>query len=243
MVKLARDMVRQGDLGKIRKIVVQYPQGWLATEVHNQQAEWRTDPKQSGAACCMGDLGCHAENLAEYITGLKIVEVCADLTSFVKGRKLDDDGNVLVHWQKGVKGILFASQISIGNENDLAIWIYGENGALEWHQEHPNYLYVKVLDGPVQVWRCGNDYIGAKSPAAARATRIPFGHPEGYIEAFANIYCNVADTIRARILREKPDPLALDFPTVDDGLRGMLFIETVVKSSEAKQKWIKMPNK
>ncbi|MCK5118696.1 MAG: gfo/Idh/MocA family oxidoreductase, partial [Candidatus Latescibacteria bacterium] len=179
-------------------------------------------------------------NLAEYITGLKIVEVCADLTSFVKGRKLDDDGNVLVHWQKGVKGILFASQISIGNENDLAIWIYGENGALEWHQEHPNYLYVKVLDGPVQVWCRGNDYIGAKSPAAARATRIPFGHPEGYIEAFANIYCNFADTVRARMTRTKPDPLALDFPTVGDGLRGMLFIDTLLASAKTKQKWTRI---
>lgn len=241
MVKLARDMVRQGDLGKIRKIVVQYPQGWLAREVHSQQADWRTDPKQSGAAGSIGDIGTHAENLAEYITGLKIVELCADLTTFVKGRRLDDDGNVLLRFQRGAKGVLHVSQVSIGEENNLAIWVYGEEGGLEWHQEHPNYLYVKVPDGPVQVWRRGNDYVGERSPAAGRATRLPFGHPEAFLEAFANVYCNAADTIRARILRQKPDPLALDFPTVDDGLRGMLFIETVVKSAKSRQKWVKMP--
>ena len=241
MVKLARDMVRQGELGAIRKIVVQYPQGWLAHEIHCQQADWRTDPKQSGAGGCIGDIGTHAENLAEYITGLRITEVCADLSAFVKGRKLDDDANMLLHFQKGAKGILHASQISIGEENNLAIWIYGDKKGLEWHQEHPNYLYIKPQDGPEEVWKRGNAYIGLKSPAAARATRLPSGHPEAFIEAFANIYCNVADTIRARILREKPDPLALDFPTVNDGLRGMLFIETVVRSTKSRQKWIKMP--
>jgi predicted dehydrogenase len=243
MVKLARDMAQQGDLGKIRKIVAIYPQGWLATEVHNQQAEWRTDPRQSGISCCMADIGSHAAHTAEYITGLKIVEICADLTTYVKGRKLDDDGNALLRFQKGAKGVLHASQISIGEENGLAIWVYGEKGGLEWHQEHPNYLYVKVPNGPVRVWRRGDDYVGERSPAAGRATRVPCGHPEAYIEANANIYLNASDTIRARILREKPDPLALDFPTVDDGVRGMLFIETVVKSSKAKQKWIKMPKK
>jgi len=243
MVKLARDMVGQGDLGKIRKIIVQYPQGWLATDVHNQQADWRTDPKQSGAAGCMGDIGTHAENLAEYITGLKIVEMCADLTAFVKGRKLDDDGNVLLRFRGGARGILHASQISIGEENGLAIWVYGENGSLEWHQEHPNYLYVHRPDAPIEVWRRGNDYVAAKSPAAERATRIPAGHPEAFLEAFGNIYANVKETVRARLERRKPDPLALDFPTVDDGLRGMLFIETVVKSGKSKQKWTKMPTK
>jgi len=249
MVKLARDMVRQGDLGTLRKIKVQYPQGWLHTLVEAtgaKQAVWRTDPKQSGAAGCMGDIGTHAENLAEYITGLKIVEICADLNTFVKGRKLEDDGNCLVHWQKGVKGLLFASQISIGEENGLAIWIYGDQAAIEWHQEHPNYLYVKKPDAPLEVWRRGNDYIGEKSPAAARATRIPSGHPEAFIEAFANIYVNAiyvnaAETIRARIAGVKPDPLALDFPTVGDGLRGMLFIEAVVKSARMGAKWVKMP--
>jgi predicted dehydrogenase len=244
MVKLARDMVRGGDLGAIRKIKVEYPQGWLATPLEKQgakQAVWRTDPKQAGAAGCMGDIGTHAENLAEYITGLRMLEVCADLTTFCKGRKLDDDGNVLVHWQKGVKGILSASQIAIGEENGLAIWIYGEQGGLEWHQEHPNTLQVKRPDAPVELWRRGNDYIAAKSPAAGRATRLPFGHPEAFIEAFANIYSNAAETMLALEAGEKPDPLVLDFPTVDDGLRGMQFIDAVVKSAQRGAKWVKLP--
>lgn len=240
MVKLAREMARGGELGKIRKIVVQYPQGWLSTAVEktgSMQAAWRTDPKQSGGAGCMGDIGTHAENLSEYITGLKITHLCADLTIFVKGRKLDDDGNVLLRFNNGARGVLHASQVSIGEENNLAIWVYGEEKALEWHQEHPNYLYVKVPDGPVQVWRRGNDYVSAKSPAAGRATRLPFGHPEAFFEAFANIYCNFADTVRARLTRTKADPLVLDFPDVNDGLRGMLFIETVLASTRSNQKW------
>jgi predicted dehydrogenase len=242
MVKLARDIVRGGELGKIRKIVVQYPQGWLATALEkagSMQAEWRTDPKRSGGAGCMGDIGTHAENLSEYITGLKITELCADLSIFVKGRKLDDDGNVLLRFNNGARGVLHASQVSIGEENNLAIWIYGEEKGLEWHQEHPNYLYVKEPNGPEQVWKRGNDYVGAKSPTAARATRLPFGHPEAFFEAFANTYCNFADTVRARLTRTKPDPLALDFPDVNDGLRGMLFIETVLASTKSKQKWTK----
>jgi predicted dehydrogenase len=240
MVKLAKDLVRNGELGKIRKIVVQYPQGWLATAIEKtgqQQASWRTDPKQSGGAGCMGDIGTHAENLSEYITGLKIKEICADLSIFVKGRRLDDDGNCLLRFDNGARGILHASQISIGEENNLAIWIYGEEKGLEWHQEHPNYLYVKVPDGPVQVWRRGNNYVGAASPAAGRATRLPFGHPEAFFEAFANNYVNFADTIRAKMTRTKPDPLALDFPNVNDGLRGMLFIETVLASTKSNKKW------
>jgi len=240
MVKLAREMARGGELGKIRKIVVQYPQGWLSTAVEktgSMQAAWRTDPKQSGGAGCMGDIGTHAENLSEYITGLKITHLCADLTIFVKGRRLDDDGNVLLRFNNGARGVLHASQVSIGEENNLAIWVYGEEKALEWHQEHPNYLYVKVPDGPVQVWRRGNDYVSAKSPAAGRATRLPFGHPEAFFEAFANIYCNFADTVRARLTRTKADPLVLDFPDVNDGLRGMLFIETVLASTRSNQKW------
>lgn len=243
MVKLARDMVRGGDLGKVRKIVVQYPQGWLSTALEKtgqMQASWRTDPKQSGAAGCIGDIGTHAENLSEYITGLKITHICADLTTFVKGRRLDDDGNCLLRFNNGARGILHASQVSIGEENNLAIWIYGEEKALEWHQEHPNYLYVKEPNGPMQVWRRGNAYVGAKSPAAARGTRLPFGHPEAFLEAFANIYRNFADTLRARLERRKPDKLALDFPDVDDGVRGMLFIETVVVATKSNRKWTKM---
>ena len=240
MVKLARDMARGGELGKIRKIVVQYPQGWLATALEKtgqMQAAWRTDPKQSGGAGCMGDIGTHAENLSEYITGLKITQLCADLTIFVKGRRLDDDGSVLLRFNNGARGVLHASQISIGEENNLAIWIYGEDKGLEWHQERPNYLYVRVPNGPVQVWCRGNDYVAAKSPAAGRATRLPSGHPEAFFEAFANNYYNFAETVRARITRTKPDPLALDFPNVGDGLRGMLFIETVLASTKSKQKW------
>jgi len=243
MVKLARDLVQRNELGEIRKIVVQYPQGWLATaleETGQMQASWRTDPKQSGVAGCMGDIGSHCENLARYITGLKITHVCADLTIFVKDRKLDDDANVLLRFDNGAKGVLHASQISIGEENNLAIWVYGEEKSLEWHQERPNYLYVKEPDGPMQVWRRGNDYVGEFSQAAKRATRLPSGHPEAFFEAFANNYCNFADTIRARLARQKPTGLETDFPNVEDGLRGMLFIATVVASSKSKTKWYKM---
>jgi len=240
MVKLARDMAKGGELGNIRKIIVQYPQGWLYSlleKTGQQQAAWRTDPKQSGGAGCIGDIGTHAENLSEYITGLRIKEICADLSIFVKGRKLDDDGNCLLRFNNGARGILHASQISIGEENGLAIWVYGDQKSIEWHQEHPNYLYVKVPDGPVQVWRRGNNYVAQRSAAAARATRLPFGHPEAFIEAFANIYRNFADTVIARLTHTKPDSLALDFPDVNDGLRGMLFIETVLAAAKSKQKW------
>ena len=243
MVKLARDMVRQGDLGRILKIIVQYPQGWLIKPIERQgqqQASWRTDPKQSGAAGCMGDIGTHAENLAQYITGLEVEEICADLTTFVEGRRLDDDGNCLVRFAKGAKGILHASQVSIGEENGLAIWVYGEKSAIEWHQEHPNYLYVKVINGPVQVWRRGNDYVGEKSAAAKRGTRIPSGHPEAFLEAFANNYVNFTDTIRARIDGRKPTELELDFPGADEGVTGLAFIETVVESARTGARWVRM---
>ncbi|MEE8398381.1 MAG: Gfo/Idh/MocA family oxidoreductase [Desulfobacterales bacterium] len=243
MVKLARDMVRQGDLGKIYKVVVQYPQGWLVRPIENdgqQQAAWRTNPKQSGAAGCMGDIGTHAANLAEYITGLKIKEICADLTTFIKGRKLDDDGNCLLRFNKGAKGLLHASQISIGEENALAIRVYGEDRSLRWDQEHPNDLYVNRLDGPEEVWKRGNDYVAAKSPAAGRATRLPSGHPEAFLEAFANNYVNFAETVRARMARKKPDPLALDFPGAKEGVRGMRFIDAAVKSSARGAKWVKI---
>ena len=244
MVKLARDLVRQGDLGRLRKVVVQYPQGWLSTRLEQaglKQAEWRTDPMRSGAAGCIGDIGTHAENLAEYITGLQIVELCADLTTFVRGRRLDDDGTVLLRLQRGVRGVLLASQIAVGEENGLAIRVYGEEKGLEWHQEHPNTLTLRSQDGPLEVWSRGHGYVEARSPAAARATRLPAGHPEAFLEAFANVYRNVADTIRARRARTRPDPLARDFPTVDDGLRGMVFIETVVKSARSTRKWLKVP--
>ncbi len=243
MVKLARDMVRQGDLGKILKVVVQYPQGWLARAIEKegqQQASWRTDPKQSGAAGCMGDIGTHAANLAEYISGLKIKELAADLTSFMKGRKLDDDGNCLLRFNKGAKGLLHASQVSIGQENNLAIWIHGENASLEWKQEHPNYLYVDTLNAPTQIWKRGNEYVGTKSAAAGRATRLPAGHPEAFLEAFANNYCNFSDTIRARAKREKASELITDFPGVKEGVAGMKFIDAVVKSSKKNSAWTKI---
>ncbi len=243
MVKLARDMIRNKELGKIRKVIVQYPQGWLATPLEKtgqKQAAWRTDPKQSGGSGCMGDIGTHAENLAEYVTGLKITHICADLTTFVKGRRLEDDGNCLLRFDNGARGLLHASQISISEENGLAIWVYGEKKGIEWHQEHPNSLYVKQINGPVQVWKRGNDYVAAKSPAAARATRLPSGHPEGFFEAFANNYCNFADTVRASLLGQKPDKLATDFPKVEDGVRGMLFVETALASTKSRQKWTRM---
>ncbi len=241
MVKLARDMVRHGDLGAIRKIVVQYPQGWLARAMEregSQQASWRTDPKQSGIAGCMGDIGTHAANLAEYISGLQIRSLCADLSIFVKDRPLDDDGNVLLRFSQGAKGLLHASQIAIGEENNLAIWVHGEDGSLEWHQEHPNYLYFRTLNAPEQVWKRGNDYIGAKSPAAGRATRLPFGHPEAFLEAFANNYVNFADTIRAIDEGRTPSELEADFPGINEGLRGMRFINAVVQSSNNGSQWV-----
>lgn len=243
MVKLARDLARGGDLGKIRKIVVQYPQGWLASALEStgqKQASWRTDPGQSGGAGSIGDIGTHAENLSEYITGLKITHICADLNIFVPGRQLDDDGNCLLRFDNGAHGLLHVSQISVGEENDVAIWVHGEHKSLEWHQEYPNDLIVKSPDAPVQKWRRGNGYVAAKSPAAARATRLPAGHPEAFLEAFANIYCNFADAVRADIAGIAVDPLALDFPNVDDGLRGMLFIETVLKSAKSSEKWTEM---
>ncbi|MBE0537516.1 MAG: Gfo/Idh/MocA family oxidoreductase [Phycisphaerae bacterium] len=242
MVKLARDMVRGGRLGAVRKIVVKYPQGWLATAIEKtgqMQASWRTDPKQSGGSGCGGDIGTHAENLAEYIAGLQIQEMCADLTSFVKGRKLDDDVNCLLKFNKGVKGVLHASQISVGEENNLAISVHCETGSIEWHQEHPNYLYVREMGQPEHVYKRGNDYVGAISAAAARGTRLPSGHPEAFLEAFANNYVNFTDTIRCKIARVKPDPLMDDFPKVTDGLRGMLFLDTLITSAKSKQKWTK----
>jgi predicted dehydrogenase len=237
MVKEARQMIKEGKLGKIRKVVVEYPQGWLSTPVENKQADWRTDPKRSGIAGCMGDIGTHAENLAEFITGLKIKEMCADLTTFVAGRKLDDDGNVLLRFDNGAKGVLHASQISVGEENGLNIRVYGEKGGLKWRQEEPNTLIATWLDKPVQVIRTG---VGELSESTRKHTRIPAGHPEGYLEAFASLYRNFAITLRSRLKGEKAEAVYTDFPSVDDGVRGMSFIETVVASSNSQEKWVKM---
>lgn len=240
MVKLARDLVRKGKLGQLRKIVVRYPQGWLTQPLEqedNIQAGWRTDPQQSGAAGAIGDIGTHAANLAEYISGLKITHICADLHTFVPGRRLDDDGNCLLKFEDNVAGLLYVSQISNGEENNLSIWIHGDKKSLQWNQENPNYLYFKDQNAPVQVWRHGNPYVTEMSPAAGRATRLPFGHPEAFIEAFANVYKNFADTLISVLDNKQPDELMLDFPNVDDGLRGMLFIETVLKSAASDEKW------
>lgn len=240
LVKQAREMVAAGKLGKIRKVVVEYPQGWLATKLEDgdqKQAAWRTDPKRSGAAGCIGDIGTHAENLAEYITGLEIEELCADLTAFVDGRLLDDDGNILLRFKGGAKGVLHASQISVGEENNLNIRVYGEKGGLEWHQKEPNTLLVKWLEEPMQVYRTGLGYLGA---AATYNTRTPAAHPEGYLEAFANIYRNFANHIRAVKAGETPDALVTDYPKIDDGIRGMAFIEATVESSKAGAVWTKM---
>ncbi|QHT72204.1 Gfo/Idh/MocA family oxidoreductase [Rhodocytophaga rosea] len=238
MVKEARHMIKDGKLGKIRKIVVEYPQGWLATKVENKQADWRTDPARSGIAGCMGDIGTHAENLAEYITGLKITEMCADLTTFVEGRRLDDDGNVLLRFENGAKGVLHASQISVGEENGLNIRVYGETGGLKWRQEEPNTLIATWLDKSAQNLRPG---VGQNYESTKRHIRVPPpGHPEGYLEAFASLYRNFAITLRSRLKGENPDPIYLDFPSADDGVRGMVFIETVVASSNSKEKWLKV---
>lgn len=239
MVKQAREMIAKGKLGKIRKVVVEYPQGWLSTRLEaseQKQAAWRTDPKRSGAAGAMGDIGTHAENLAEYITGLQITSLCADLHTFVKGRRLDDDGSVLLRFDNGARGVLMASQIAAGEENNLRIRVYGEKGGVDWSQMEPNSLIVRWLDQPVQILRSGGAGTGA---AAAAATRIPAGHPEGYLEAFANIYKNFANTVSAKQAGKKPKKIDLDFPTISDGVRGMRFIEKVVASGKSKQKWTK----
>ncbi|WP_232830064.1 Gfo/Idh/MocA family protein [Lewinella sp. IMCC34191] len=238
MVKQAKAMVRDGKLGKIRKIVVEYPQGWLADkkeDTDNKQASWRSDPAKSGMGGAMGDIGTHAENLAEYVTGLKITEVCADLTSYVEGRRLDDDANILLHFEEGAKGVLHCSQIAVGEENGLNIRVWGETGGLEWHQEEPNTLIYKRHEQPAIIYRTG---VGELDPAAVAATRIPpAGHPEGYLEAFANIYKNFAATVRAKMDGREPTAIESDFPTVRDGLRGMRFVEVVVENSRRSEKW------
>lgn len=244
MVKQAKAMVAEGHFGKIRKIVVEYPQGWLSrlTEREgNSGAAWRADPKRSGKSLVMGDIGTHAAHLAEYVTGLRIQEVCADLTTFVEGRLLDDDGSVLLRFADGAKGVLMASQISAGEENAVRIRVYGEKGGLEWANEDPNNLIVKMLDQPRQLYRTGNNYAApfTLSSFATHNTRIPAGHPEGLLESFANIYRNFALTVSAKREGRTPTPEEMDFPTVADGVRGMAFIDTVVKSNESNEKWTK----
>jgi predicted dehydrogenase len=239
MVKEARELVCNGELGEILKVVAEYPQGWLIKPIDEEgqkQASWRTDPKQAGASGCIGDIGTHAENLGRYITGLQIAELCAEFTSFVKGRQLEDDANLLIRYKGGAKGVLSASQISVGEENNLSIRVYGAKASLEWHQEDPNDLIVKYGDKPRRTYRRGNEYVSA---VAKRFTRFPAGHPEAFVEAFANIYVEVARAIEAEV-NGQPIPPDCDYPTVDDGVEGMAFIATAVQSAKAGGVWTRM---
>lgn len=240
MVKEARELVITGEIGKVRKVYVEYPQGWLSTFVEgtgSKQASWRTDPSKSGAGGAIGDIGTHAANLAEYITGSNIKEICASLNIVVKGRKLDDDSSMLLKFDNGATGILLATQVAAGEENNLNIRVYGEKGGLVWRQEEPNTLEVKWLDKPKETIRAGWGYL---SEPARKNTRTPSGHPEGYLEAFANIYMNFAKAVRDYKPGKKIDPAKYDFPDVADGVRGMAFVEAVVKSSKSNQKWTKV---
>lgn len=237
MVKEARERVRRGDLGKIRVIYVEYPQGWLYTDCSatNKQAAWRVDPKRSGKAGCMGDIGTHAFNLAEYISGLRAEALCGELNTFVPDRLLDDDGAALLRFEGGARGVLMASQVAISQENSLSIRIYGEKGGLEWHQEEPNTLLLRWPDRPTEVVRTGGAGLSAWASAN---TRTPAGHPEGYLEAFANLYRHFAAVLQARLAGEEPKPTDLDFPSIEEGVRGMQFIEAIVATKNSDQKWI-----
>jgi len=240
LVKEARNMVSTGKLGKIRKVFVEYPQGWLSTLLEgtgNMQASWRTDPKQSGMGGAIGDIGTHAANLAEYITGSNITEVCAMLNAVVKGRKLDDDASMLIKFDNGATGVLMATQVAAGEENNLNIRVYGEKGGLEWKQEDPNTMIVKWLDRPKEIIRAGQKYL---SDDAKAFTRTPAGHPEGYLEAFANIYRAFGKAVRDYKPGKKINAAKYDFPDVEDGVRGMNFVQTAVKSSNSTRKWTKL---
>lgn len=237
MVRQARHMIHTGELGEIRKVVVEYNQGWLATRLEEtgaKQASWRTDPARSGVAGCIGDIGSHAENLVATMTGLELTHICADLTTFAEGRQLDDDGNLLMRFDGGAKGVLISSQISIGRENDFRIRVHGTKGSLTWLQEYPNDLQVSMLGEPARLLRRGNDYLCA---AAQKASRIPAGHPEAFLEAFANVYLGVVEAIRAKKQGGSLGELEGDFPTVLDGARGVHFIEKTVESTKSDAKW------
>ncbi|WP_276348207.1 Gfo/Idh/MocA family oxidoreductase [Daejeonella sp. JGW-45] len=240
MVKQAKQMVKNGALGRIRKIYVEYPQGWLSRlseREGNKGAAWRTDPKKSGKSGSMGDIGTHAAHLAEYVSGLKITKVCADLNIVVEGRQLDDDGSVLLKFENEASGVLMASQVAAGEENALKIRVYGENGGLEWAQQEPNTLLVKWFDRPTEILRAGAGYADRLSSYATHNCRTPGGHPEGYLEAFGNLYRNFALTLSARIDGVEPSAEMLDFPSAEEGVRGMAFIENVVKSNASNEKW------
>jgi predicted dehydrogenase len=237
LVKEARAIVSSGKIGAIRKVYVEYPQGWLSTALEKsgqKQASWRTDPAQSGGGGAIGDIGTHAAHLAEYITGSKITAINALINTFVKDRKLDDDSSMLVKFDNGASGVLFATQVAAGEDNNLTIRVYGEQGGLEWRQEEPNTLVLKWLDRPKEILRTGRDYL---SEAAKSNTRTPAGHPEGYVEAFANIYLAFARAVRDHELGKRIDPRKYDFPGVEEGVRGMTFIDAVIQSAHSTQKW------
>ncbi|WP_211324060.1 Gfo/Idh/MocA family protein [Echinicola strongylocentroti] len=241
MVKEAKQLVANGTLGNIRKVYVEYPQGWLwksFADDENKQAAWRTDPKKSGVAGCMGDIGTHAMNLAEYVSGLKLDKLCADLNTTIDGRSLDDDGTVLLKFDNGASGVLMASQVATGAENNLKIRVYGDKAGLEWQQDDANSLIVRHPEQPDQIYRAGANIPYLSSYALANA-RTPAGHPEGYLEAFANHYNNFAKTLLAKLTGQTPEKEWLDFPGTEDGVRGMAFIEQVVKSGKSEQKWTK----
>jgi len=238
MVKEARQLIKTGAIGKVKKIFVEYRQGWLSTlseREGNAQAAWRTDPKKSGKSGVMGDIGTHAAHLAEYISGLHITHLCAQLNTVVDGRALDDDGSVLLKFENNASGVLIATQVAAGEENNLSIKIYGDKGGLEWNQMEPNTLLLKWLDKPAEIFRAGSGYL---SSVAKNNCRTPGGHPEGYLEAFANIYRSFALTLSARINKTTLEN-DIDFPGVEDGIRGMAFVENVVKSNESDKKWTK----
>ena len=239
MIKEAREIVQSGEIGIVRRISIEYIQGWLSTAEEstgeNKQAEWRTDPARSGAGGCIGDIGTHGENLAEYVTGQSISSLCADISTFVDGRQLDDDVNILLRFSGGAKGVLSASQIAVGVENNLTLRVYGEKGGIEWQQMEPNTLIVRWPDRPFEVRRTGGAGLSSKAEDAAR---LPAGHPEGYLEAFALLYRNFARAVQDRLDGIVEPTNSYDFPTVEDGLRGMKFIDAVVGSSDAGAVWL-----
>lgn len=240
MIKEARALTRSGKLGKLRKIIAEYPQGWLSDRIEatgQKQAYWRTNPEMAGASGCVGDIGTHAENLIEYITGLRIQYLAADVSAMVEGRLLDDDANILIRMEQGVKGVIIASQIANGDENELRIRIYGEKGGIEWLQSEPNTLHYKSNSGPRQLLKPGG--YAWLSAQTNKHSRLPGGHPEGYIESMANLYRNVALAIEAEKDGDSPDP-DLDFPILEDGVRGMKFIEAVIRSGNKNAAWIAM---
>lgn len=240
MVKEARNFIKSGKLGKVRKVFVEYPQGWLSKALEktgNMQASWRTDPKQSGMGGAIGDIGTHAANLSEYVTGSRISEVCTMLNAVVPGRMLDDDSSMLVKFHNGATGVLLATQVAAGEENNLSLRVFGEKGGIEWRQEEPNTLVVKWLDKPKEVMRAGWSYL---SEDAKSFIRVPAGHPEGYLEAFANIYRAFTRSMRDYKPGKKINPEKYDFPGVEHGVHGMTFVETVVKSAQSNKKWVKI---